>query len=42
MLVNLMDQESLTCELGDEREEPGIMINYGNHVILPDGVALSC
>ena len=46
MLVKLVDQENLTRELGDDREEPNIMVSHiifnGSHIVLPDGVALSC
>ena len=46
VLVKLVDQENLTRELEDTREEPNISISHvifnGSHVMLPDGVALSC
>ena len=46
MLVKLVDQENLKSEIRDGREEPNISISHvifnGGHIVLPDGVALTC
>ena len=46
VLVKLVDQEDLTREFEDDREELNINVGHvifnGSHIVLPDGVALSC
>ena len=46
VLVKLVDQENLMAQFGDEREQPNIYVRHvifhGNHIVLPDNVALSC
>ena len=45
VLVKLMDQENLMAEFGDARKHPNIYVRHiifhGNHIALPDNVALS-
>ena len=46
VLVKLVDQENLMAEFEDAHEAPNIDVSHvifnGNHIMLPDGVALSC
>ena len=46
VLVKLVDQENLMAAFEDEHEAPNIDVGHimisGNHIVLPDGLALSC
>ena len=46
VLVKLVDQENLMAKCSDEHEAPNIDVGHiifkGSHIVLPDGVALSC